>query len=87
MSSQPNHPVRVVDLDMPFGSMVRFMVKWALASIPALIILFVFGLILSVCAAMFFGGAVAGLAGLANAGNKSGVTTSPSPGPSPTTSR
>ena len=35
--------VRVVDIDMPFGSMVSFMVKWALASIPALIILSLFG--------------------------------------------
>lgn len=35
--------VRVVDIDMPFGSMVSFMVKWALASIPALMILSLFG--------------------------------------------
>jgi hypothetical protein len=26
-------------VDMPFGSMVRFMVKWAIASIPAAVIL------------------------------------------------
>ena len=32
-------PVVVVDLKMSFGSMVIFMVKWALASIPALLIL------------------------------------------------
>ena len=32
--------VTVRDLDMPFASMVVFMVKWALASIPAFIILF-----------------------------------------------
>ncbi len=31
--------VRVIDIDMPFGSMVAFMVKWSLASIPAFIIL------------------------------------------------
>jgi hypothetical protein len=31
--------VRVADVDMPFLSMVVFMVKWALASIPALMIL------------------------------------------------
>lgn len=35
------HEVRVTDIRMPFGSMVVFMVKWAVASIPALIILFV----------------------------------------------
>lgn len=31
--------VTVADVSMPFWSMVRFMVKWALASIPAVIIL------------------------------------------------
>lgn len=33
--------VSVVDINMPFGSMVGFMVKWAIAAIPALIILVV----------------------------------------------
>lgn len=32
--------VTVTDIDMPFGSMVSFMVRWSLASIPAFIILF-----------------------------------------------
>jgi hypothetical protein len=32
---------------MPFGSMVTFMVKWALASIPAIIILFILGVVLA----------------------------------------
>ena len=31
--------VVVTDIHMPFGSMIVFMVKWALASIPALLIL------------------------------------------------
>jgi hypothetical protein len=31
--------VKVVDIDMPFGSMVIFMIKWSLASIPAAFIL------------------------------------------------
>jgi hypothetical protein len=35
----PPSEVRVVDIDMPIGSMVVFMLKWAIASIPALIIL------------------------------------------------
>lgn len=34
----PNR-VTVTDIDMPFGSMIVFMVKWALAAIPALLIL------------------------------------------------
>ena len=33
--------VKVSDFDMPFGSMVVFMVKWAIASIPVLIILMI----------------------------------------------
>jgi len=44
--------VVVTDIDMPFGSMVRFMVKWAIASIPAFVILFIIGMIVT---AMFAG--------------------------------
>ena len=44
-SSQSKHKetktVKVSDFDMPFGSMVVFMVKWAIASIPAILILMV----------------------------------------------
>lgn len=36
--------VSVVDVDMPFGSMVVFMVKWAVATIPAVFILVGVGL-------------------------------------------
>src|SRR5262245_17684552 len=37
--------VAVVDLDMPLGSMVTLMVKWAIAAIPALLILGAIGAI------------------------------------------
>ena len=37
--------VHVKSFDMPFGDMVGFMVKWALASIPAFIILAIIGAI------------------------------------------
>jgi hypothetical protein len=37
--------VTVVDVRMPFGSMLTFMVKWALASIPAFLILFFIGFV------------------------------------------
>jgi hypothetical protein len=37
----------VTDIHMPFGSMVGFMVKWVIASIPAIIILFLLALIAS----------------------------------------
>lgn len=50
--------VVVVDVQMPFMSMVTFMVKWTLASIPALIIL---AIIAAVLAGMF-GGLFWGLA-------------------------
>ena len=36
-------PVVITDFDMPFESMVLLMVKWALASIPAILILVVLG--------------------------------------------
>ena len=38
--------VKIVDFDMPFWSMTGFMLKWAFATIPALIVLFVVGMIL-----------------------------------------
>ncbi len=48
--------VVVVDIKMPFLSMVMFMVKWVVASIPALLILFLlFGF-----ASALLGGMMAG---------------------------
>jgi hypothetical protein len=46
MSAEPNEVV-VVDVKIPFWSMVTLLVKWALASIPAIIILFVLGALMS----------------------------------------
>ena len=40
MNSPEETKVVVTDIQMPFISMVVFMVKWALAAIPALFILF-----------------------------------------------
>ena len=56
MESHGNE-VTVVDIKMPFWSMVVFMVKWSIAAIPALLILVVLGMIL----AGFLGGLTAGL--------------------------
>jgi hypothetical protein len=42
----PPSAVRIVDIDMPIGSMIVFMLKWAIASIPALLILGFAGAIL-----------------------------------------
>jgi hypothetical protein len=41
----PQHVI-VTDIRMPFESLVAFMVKWAIASIPALIILFLLGVVM-----------------------------------------
>ena len=41
--SKDYREVVVTNIKMPFGSMVVFMVKWAIATIPALIILSVVG--------------------------------------------
>jgi hypothetical protein len=49
--------VVVTDVQMKFGSMVWFMVKWTLAAIPALVILVILGAV----AAGFFGGLFAAM--------------------------
>jgi hypothetical protein len=48
-------PVIVTDIQMPFGSMVVFMVKWVLAAIPAMILLMIL--------ATLAGGLLAGIGG------------------------
>ena len=35
--------MRAIDIDMPFGSMVSFIVKWTIAAIPALFVLVLLG--------------------------------------------
>ena len=48
--------VVVTDIKMPFGSMVIFMVKWAIAKIPAIIILSITGsIIFSILRLLFRG--------------------------------
>ena len=47
--------IHVKSFDMPFGDMVVFMIKWALASIPAFIILALIGAIFfAIFGALFF---------------------------------
>ena len=48
--------VTIVDIKMPFGSMVVFMVKTAIAAIPAVIILMIIFAILGVMFGGIFGG-------------------------------
>ena len=50
-----NQNVVVTDVRMPFVSMVILMVKWAIASIPAFIILAIFGAILTAIFGAAFG--------------------------------
>jgi len=42
-----NNRVVVVDIKMPFWSMVKFMVKWSIAAIPAVVILIMLGWLFS----------------------------------------
>ncbi len=51
--------VVVTDIKMPFGSMVAFMVKWVIASIPAFIILAILFAIITA----IFGGIIGGMGG------------------------
>ena len=46
MSERDDNRVVVTDIKMPFMSMVVFMVKWVIASIPAFIILTILGAII-----------------------------------------
>ena len=48
--------VVVTDVKIPFWSMVVLMVKWAIAAIPALIILLVIGAVVSMVLAAISGG-------------------------------
>ena len=63
-SLQQPQKVSIVDIKMPFWSMVVFMVKAALASIPAFIILTIlYGIFVAILIAIFggtFGGIFAG---------------------------
>lgn len=45
--TKSNQKVSILDVNMPFFSMVAFMIKWAVASIPAVIVLFILGIMLS----------------------------------------
>ena len=47
--------VVVTDIKIPFVSMVILMVKWAVAAIPALFILFIIGGLLTMVLGLIFG--------------------------------
>ena len=56
MADEPRE-VTVTDIRIPFWSMVVLMVKWALAAVPALIILIAIGGAISFALHALFGGA------------------------------
>jgi hypothetical protein len=55
--------VIVTDLRMPFGSMVVFLIKWTLAAIPAIIILWFIMAVLTMIFMAMFGGMFHGMVG------------------------
>jgi hypothetical protein len=56
MEDNTTSQVNIVDIKMPFWSMVVFMVKAAIASIPAFIILAIIGSIITTILGGLFGG-------------------------------
>ncbi len=56
MNNENSTRVVVTDIRMPFWSMVRFMVKWAIAAIPAILILALLGALLSAALTGWFTG-------------------------------
>ncbi|ADH86340.1 conserved hypothetical protein [Desulfurivibrio alkaliphilus AHT 2] len=55
MENKSNQVV-VVDISMPFWSMVVFMVKWSVAAIPAMIIIFLLASLFFAVLGGLFGG-------------------------------
>ncbi|MBE0612354.1 MAG: hypothetical protein IH604_01680 [Burkholderiales bacterium] len=53
--AEDKREVVVTDIKIPFWSMVVLMVKWAIAAIPAVIILMLIGLLVSVVLSMVAG--------------------------------
>jgi hypothetical protein len=52
----PTQRITITDIDMPFGRMVAFMVKWSFAAIPALLIMWAVAATVFFIIAIFFGG-------------------------------
>ncbi|CAN5658471.1 hypothetical protein BH10ACI4_BH10ACI4_13160 [soil metagenome] len=63
VASDAPRAVVITDINMPIGSMCRFMVKWVIAAIPAAIILWILMLIVGATIALVFGGLLHGLLG------------------------
>lgn len=55
--------VVISDVNMTIGAMCRFMIKWAIAAIPAVIILWLLFFTFAMVVAVIFGGVFHGLLG------------------------
>jgi hypothetical protein len=66
MSVQPPaapHRVAIADIDIPFWRMVAILIKWAIAAIPATIVIsIIFGIIAAILG-LVFGGMFGGMMG------------------------
>jgi hypothetical protein len=56
MANGAEQQIVVTDIKIPFMSMVVLLVKWALAAIPAMLILIVIGMAFSMVMSALFGG-------------------------------
>ena len=61
MDTEINNQVVITDVKMPFISMVIFMVKAAIAAIPALIILMLLGVMATIVFCGIIGGTFSGI--------------------------
>ena len=55
--ADPTNTIVVTDIKIPFWSLVVLMVKWALAAIPAVIIMIAIGTVISALLGVMFGAA------------------------------
>jgi hypothetical protein len=66
MSVQPPaapHRVSIADVEIPFWRMVAIIIKWAFASIPAVIIISIIFSIIAAALGLVFGGMMGGMMG------------------------
>ncbi len=63
LTTSAQQAVVITDIDMSIAAMARFMVKWIIATIPALIILWLLLLAVGLVMALLFSGIFHGLGG------------------------
>jgi hypothetical protein len=66
MSVQPPaapHRVAIADIDIPFWRMVAILIKWAIAAIPATIVISIIFGVIAMIVGLVFGGMFGGMMG------------------------